>query len=64
MTECKVLNKSEIVINLLQWINIPRRGQKNGKQKTQLEIGLSKLPIKIVVRKLAESLQFSRQHMI
>ena len=51
MTICDILSTNTIVINVLEWINAPRQGAKNGKQNTQLELGMTKLAVKDVVKK-------------
>ena len=63
MTKCDILDECAIVIDVLEWINAPRQGAKNGKQNTQLELGMKQLPVKDVVKKLEASLDICRMHM-
>ena len=60
---CEILSNSELIINVLEWINAPRQGMKKGKQNTQLELGLQKVAVKDVVDRLRDALVVCRLHM-
>ena len=63
MKTCEILSNSELVIDVLEWINAPRQGMKKGKQNTQLELGLQKVAVKDVVDRLRDALVVCRIHM-
>ena len=60
---CEILSSSELVIDVLEWINAPQQGMKKGKQNTQLELGLQKVAVKDVVDRLRDVLVVCRIHM-
>ena len=60
---CEILSNSELIINVLEWINASRQGMKKGKQNTQLELGLQKVAVKDVVDRLRDALVVCRLHM-
>ena len=49
-------------IEVLEWKQIERQGASNGKQNTQLELSLGKLPVNIVMKKLMDQLVICRKH--
>ena len=63
MTTCDILSTNTIVIDVLEWINAPRQGAKSDRQNTQLELGMTKLAVKDVIRKLRVSLNKCCEYM-
>ena len=63
MKKCEILSNSDLVIDVLEWINAPRQGMKKGKQNTQLELGLQKVAVRDVVDRLRDALVVCRIHM-
>ena len=57
------MSNSDLVIDVLEWINAPRQGMKKGKQNTQLELGLQKVAVRDVVDRLRDALVVCRIHM-
>ena len=63
ISKCKILNEQMAVVDCLEWIDAPRQGhKKNGKQNTQIELGLSKLTVKSIVQKFIDQLIECRLH--
>ena len=62
MSECEVLMNNITPIEVLQWKQIEMQGASNGKQNTQLELGLSICAMKDVVMKLVKSFEMNRLH--
>lgn len=60
--ECSVLNNCAETIKALEWINAPRQGIKAGRQNTQLELGISMLPVNEVMRTLQVQLETCKLH--
>ena len=54
MSECEVLMNNITPIEVLEWKQIERQGASNGKQNTQLELSLGKLPVNIIMTKLMD----------
>ena len=48
------------MIDVMEWIDVPRQGLKNGKQNTQLELGLSKCAVKDVIVKLPKLVEINQ----
>lgn len=46
----------------MEWWYAPRQGESNGKQNTQLELGLHHEPVKVVVEKLKQQLEILIRH--
>ena len=63
LTACKILSESDLIIDVLEWIDAPRQGlTKQGKQNTQLELGLQKVSVKDVVQRLKDALEACHVH--
>ena len=46
----------------MEWILAPRQGTKNGKQNSQLELGLVKLKVSEIVEKMRSQLKSTIKH--
>ena len=58
LTVCKILSESDLIIDVLEQIDAPRQGlTKQGKQNTQLELGLQKVAVKDLVQRLKYTLE-------
>ena len=62
INECVVLNNCSEKIEVLEWKDAPRAGTKGNKQNTQLELGLSILPVNEVMKKLQSQLEICKLH--
>ena len=57
------MSESDLIIDVLEWIDAPRQGlTKQGKQNTQLELGLQKVAVRYVVQRLKDALEACREH--
>ena len=53
LTTCKMLSVSNLIIDVLEWIDTPRQvANKQGKQNTQLKLSIQKVAVKDVVQRL------------
>ena len=61
---CKILSESSTEIKVMQWILAERQGvnKSTGRKNTQLELGVSTLTVKEVVKKLIAQLNIVREH--
>jgi hypothetical protein len=63
MKVCPVMNDNTDEIEVLEWVNAPRKGvNKAGKANFQLELGLTRYPVKVVVLKLIDAIIVCRTH--
>ena len=64
ISRCKILSESTAEIKVMQWILADQQGvnRSTGKNNTQLELGVSTLPVKEVVQKLILQLNTVRVH--
>ena len=60
-----MLTENNSEISFLEWKDAARQGShKNGKQRTQLELTRSILPVKTILQKLIEQLEICRVHQV
>ena len=60
---CGILAKDTNDISVMEWVLADRQGiNKSGKQNTQLELGVSKLPVGDVVKKMVLRLNICCEH--
>ena len=64
MSTCKVLGECNDIVDCLEWIQADRQGENKGKQNTQLELGSTKFPVRMVVSRLISRLVTCRDHCV
>lgn len=62
MSTCKVLGECNDIVDCLEWIQADRQSENKGKQNTQLELGSTKLSVRMVVSRLISRLVTCREH--
>ena len=63
MVTCEILSEGNLIIDVLEWIYAQRQGvNKQGKQNTQLELGIQKVAVRDVVQRLKDALEVCRVH--
>ena len=63
VSSCNILSKDTNEISVMEWVLADQQNiNRSGKQSTQLELGVSKLPVENVVKKLVLHLNIFQTH--